>query len=97
MSELRKPDITTRQGEELVDAAGKFGSSLVRLGTAVVSVPLSVLPAKTREDAVKATGDLFGAVGTLHLSLLKATVRGVETAASELNKAVGEAFPPATK
>lgn len=95
MSEPRKPNTTLPQSEELVDAAGKLGNTLVRLGTAVVAVPLSVLPAQTREDAVKATGDLLGAVGSLHLSLLRATARGVESAAHEFNKAVGEVSPPA--
>lgn len=93
MSEPRKPTITLPQSEELVDAAGKLGTSLARLGTAVVAVPLAVLPAQAREDAVKATGDLFGAVGSLHLSLLRVTARGVESVAHEFNKAVTEAFP----
>ena len=96
MTDARKPDSTARTGEGLVDAATKFGSSLARLATAVAAVPLSVLPVQNRDDAVKAAGDLFTAVGTLHMTAVKTAVRGVETAANEFNKAI-ETVPPAKK
>jgi hypothetical protein len=64
-----------------------------RLANAAVAVPLAILPAQSREGALKVTGDVINAVGNLHMTLLKATVRGVETAASEFNKAVESTTP----
>lgn len=88
---------STVQGNDLVDAAGNLGTSLVRLGTLMVSWPFYILPDKERDDAIAATTQLFTAVGDLHLSFVRAATRGLGLVAREITKSNGAEAPATTK
>lgn len=91
MSDSQNLDSTTRQVDDLVDTVGRLGGSIVRIGVAAVAWPLYLLPARTRSEAIGASGDLVNAVGALHLSLVKGVVSGLNVAAHELDKATSQA------
>ncbi len=93
MSDLRKADGTVRLGDSLVELATTFGTAAGRLANTVVAVPLAILPVQARDGALKAASDVINAIGSLHSTVLKSTVRGVETATSTFNKAVESTTP----
>ena len=86
MSDGQNTGRTTLTGNDLIDAAETVGASLARVGVAMVGWPFYVLPPQARNDALDATTGLFNAVGELHLSLVKAVIRGLDAATHELNQ-----------
>lgn len=90
MTEPRNQGSTTGRGDDLIDAAGTLGASVVRLGMAAVTGPLYLLPPRARNEAIDATGDLFRAVGRLHLGIARAAIRGLDVVAREINRVVDE-------
>lgn len=90
MSDARNVGSTTTGGNSLVDTAETVSASLVRIGVAMVSWPFYLLPSKARNDAIDATTDLFKTVGELHMSLVKAAVRGISAAARDLSQVAAE-------
>ncbi len=88
---------TTSSTESLAEAAGALGASLVRTSFTLVTLPLSVLPVKPREEATAAVTNLFKAVGDLHLSVLKTAVDGVGSATRALKESAELASSKAAK
>lgn len=97
MSDGKNLGNATAQSTDLVDAAGALGKSLAQVGALMVSWPFYILPVKERDDAIRATTQLFTAVGELHLSLLRTAARGLGMAARELTRPAGTEAPAATK
>lgn len=100
MTEIQNQSSAPGRGEDLVDAAGALGASVVRLGMAAVSWPVYLLPPRARSEAIDATSDLFRAVGRLHLGIARAAIRGLDLAAREINRVVNEQLEgaePATR
>ncbi|NTW00569.1 MAG: hypothetical protein HGA19_04585 [Oscillochloris sp.] len=89
------PDTNTQPTNNLIDAASTFGATLARASATIVSWPLTLLPPQTRTDAANAAGSLINAVGSLHLSVLKAVVSGVNAASVEVDKALKDVNLPA--
>ncbi|NTW03630.1 MAG: hypothetical protein HGA19_20545 [Oscillochloris sp.] len=85
---------TTQATNNLIEAASTLAATLTRAGVALVSAPLSLLPAEARTDAVKAAGALINTVGSVHLSILKAAVSGVNAASVEVEKALKDVNVP---
>lgn len=97
MSDSRKAGAATLSGDNLVDAAAVVGTSLARVGTLMVSWPFYLLPEQERDDAIAATNHFFTAVGELHLSVVRAAVRGLSAATREITKGASEQAPSAAK
>lgn len=87
------PD-TTPAANSLIDAATSLAATLTRTGVAIASAPLNLLPPQSRTDAVNAASGLINSVGSLHLSLLKAVVSGVNVASQEVDKALKDVSVP---
>ena len=76
------------QISKFVETVANLGASVARVGVAVVTAPLSLLPQPTRTDATKATNDFVGAVGNFQLSIVKATIGGLNSLVESINKAI---------
>jgi hypothetical protein len=77
----------------LVETASTLGSSLVRLGTSVIAIPLSVLPSSVRTDTTNATREVFEAINTLNLSFIKAVSSVLDAWVREIDHVVAETTP----
>lgn len=70
---------TQRPLEQLVETAGAIGFGVFRLGVAVGTAPLALLPPQPRAEAMQATNDLVAAVGTFQSGLTRAVIDSLNT------------------
>lgn len=97
MTDTRNAGSTVRKDDDLADTVATLGSSLARVSATVVSLPFYLLPQQARHEAIESTTELFNAVGTLHLNLVRAAISGLGAATRELNRAINEPGAPATR
>jgi hypothetical protein len=74
----------------LVETASTLSTSLVRLGSSVIAVPLSVLPSSVRTDTANATREVFEAVNALNLSFIRAVSSVLDAWVREIDRVVAE-------
>lgn len=86
MSNPQTPVGTPRLLDQLVETAGTLGFGIFRLGIAVGTAPLALLPAQSRTDALQATNDLVSAVGKFQVGVVQALIDGINAWTRGLTK-----------
>lgn len=83
--------------ESLVESVIALGTSLVRLGVNVGTIPLALLPADARQSTVKATHEVLTAVEKINVSVFKTASRVASTWLKEIDTALTAAAAPAAE
>lgn len=81
--EVRVRTVQTRRSESLLESAVEFGGGIMRLGFALVTLPLAILPPETRMHMRNATQELMYAFASLPRDFAEIAGEAIEAWAAE--------------